>query len=72
MLRNSRFRLPSAQFDFQSVSDRGGIRSELVCGKRRAAFWRYANGRGANSCVCYRRGSGILARTVESHFESHS
>ena len=61
-----------AQFDFQRVSDCGGIRSELVCGKGRPAVWRYANGRGANSCGFYRGGTGILARTVESHFEPRS
>ena len=33
-----------AHFDFQRVSDCGGIRSELVCGKGRPAVWRYANG----------------------------
>jgi hypothetical protein len=61
-----------AQLDFQRVSDCSGIRSELVCGKRRPTVWHYANGRGANSCSCYRGGAGILARTVDSHFESLS
>jgi hypothetical protein len=61
-----------AQSDFQRISDCGGIRGELVCGKRRPAVWRCANGRSANSCGCYRGGTGILARTVESHFEPHS
>jgi hypothetical protein len=60
------------QLDFRRVSDCGGIRGKLVCGKRRPAVWHYANGRGANSCSCYRGGTGILARTVESHFESPS
>jgi hypothetical protein len=50
----------------------GGIRGELVCDKRRPPVWRYANGRGANSCRCYRGGIGILAGTVESRFEPRS
>src|SRR5262249_16911426 len=61
-----------AQFDRPRVSDCGRIRSELVCGKRRAAVWHYANGRSANSYSSYRDGIGILARTVESHFEPRS
>ena len=61
-----------AQFDFQRVSDRGRIRGELVCGKRRRAVWRYANGRGANSCSSYRGDIGVLARTAESHFDPRS
>jgi hypothetical protein len=43
-----------AQLDFQRVSDCGGIRSELVCGKRRPHQWSPCNAKHARPGISVR------------------
>ena len=49
-----------------------GFVASWFAAKDAPAVWRYANGRGANSCSSYRGDIGVLARTVESHFDPRS